>query len=209
MTAPLAAEGSGLFVVVSGDQADRASAVARDLAPALGLPLLVRETLQSALIDVLDLTDGQTAEQLSQACSSALLAMAADCGGGVLEGIGPHEALNLSGQVIEVNCGGGGGGRGGGRGGGNVAGAGTDWPVVQVDTSVPVQVDPLADQVVAAAARAAAGPAAPEQWVVWRQDPFGRRVEVTRRDSQAVAQSVAGAMASTGQADTYLVTRAD
>ncbi len=201
MIAPLAAEGSGLFVVISGNRTDGASAVARDLAPALGLPLLVRQTLQSALVGVLDLTDGQTAEQLSQACTSALLAMAADCGGGVLEGIGPHEALNLSGQVIEVNC-------GGGVAGGPAHHA-ADWPVVQVDTSLPVQVDPLADEVVAAAARAAAGPAVPEQWVVWRQDPFGHRVEVTRRESQAVAESVAGAMASTGQAGTYLVTRAD
>ena len=75
MIAPLAAEGSGLFVVISGNRTDRASAVARDLAPALGLPLLVRQTLQSALVGVLDLTDGQTAEQLSQACTSALLAV--------------------------------------------------------------------------------------------------------------------------------------
>jgi hypothetical protein len=197
MTASFVAEGSGLYVVVTGARSDLASELARDLAPALGLPLLALDTLRTALGGLLDPTDAETARRLGQACTGALLALAADSGGGVLDGVGPHdEALEtFSGQVVEVHC----TSPDRASADGDAPARAARWPVVRVDTSSRVDVEPVADEVVAAATRAAARPSTGERWVVWRQDEFGHRVEVTRRDSRVVAQTVADAMGATGQ----------
>jgi len=188
-----------LFVVLSGDRSGHAADLARELAPALGLPLLARDTLRSALAGALEV-DGDGEDRLTRACATALVALAADCGGGVLEGIGADDAAlrGLDGTVVEVAC------RPDGAPGPSQAG----WPVVEVDSSAPVDVDPLADEVVAAASRDGTAMAAGGQWVVWRQDAAGQRVEVTRRDSEAMARSVAAVMDATASEHTFVVTPA-
>ncbi|MBK6870537.1 MAG: hypothetical protein IPJ14_11145 [Kineosporiaceae bacterium] len=205
----LTADTPGLYVVLSGDRSghtvDPTRDLARELAHTLGLPLLARQTLLGALTSAMDAGDEQQAERLTAACTTALVAMAADCGGGVLDGVHTDEAAltRLDGQVVEVRC----------SSEGPAAGSPTSssgqhgWPVVDVDASSPVDVDPLADAVVAAASNPE-GEVSAVQWVVWRQDPAGGRVEVTRRDSEAVARSVAAAMGATAAGHTYVVTRA-
>jgi len=188
-----------LFVVLSGDRSGHAAALARDLAPALGLPLLARDTLRRALAGALEMdVDGD--DRLTRACATALVALAADCGGGVLEGVGADDAAlrGLGGTVVEVAC------RPDGAPGPSQAG----WPVVQVDSSAPVAVDPLADEVVAAACRGGTAAPAGEAWVVWRQEATGQRVEVTRRETEAMARSVAAVMGATASEHTFLVTPA-
>lgn len=193
----------GLFVLLPRDRSGHTADLGRELAPALGLPLLARTTLHDALAGVLNLSDSEQSSRFGRACSSALVALAAQSGGGVLDGIGADdEALaGLDGQVVEVVV--------LPEGEGENAPTGDHrWPTVAVDASAPVDVDPLADEVVAAASRAAGRPEAPTQWVVWRIDPQGGRVEVTRRDSEAVARSVAAAMGATAGGQSFEVTPA-
>lgn len=211
----LTADTPGLYVVLSGDRsghtADPTRDLARELAQTLGLPLLARQTLQGALSHALELGDARQLDGLAAACTSALVALAADCGGGVLDGVQTDEAAlsRLDGHVVEVRCStetpDDGAASSSGEQPGQPSGQ-HGWPVVDVDASSPVDVDPLADAVVAAASTSVGETGAAGQWVVWRQDAAGERVEVTRRDSEAVARSVAAAMGATASGHSYLVT---
>lgn len=228
-----------LFVVVSGGPGSGKSTLARRLAPALGLPLLAKDTIKEAMFDVLDVPDIETSRVLGRACVGALFALARDCGHGVLDSawhrsasVEDLKALLGTARIVEVYC------RcdltvmqqrylerAPGRAPGHfdtervpeevwspettepLAGG---WPVVDVDTTGDVDVAEVVDRIVEAFETAAQLQSAPRaQWVVWRQDEYGNRAEVTRRDSQEVAQKVADAMEATGHKQTYWVSPAD
>jgi len=64
------------YVVVSGPPASGKSTLARQLAPALGLPLLAKDTLKDGLLTVLDAADVGASQRLGRAAVAALLAVA-------------------------------------------------------------------------------------------------------------------------------------
>ena len=170
---------SGVFVVVSGPPASGKTTLARAIAPVLGLPLIAKDTIKQALMTVLPVADVAASRVVGRASVAALLAVAAESGGAVLESVwhrsyAVDDLRRLPGAVVEVFC------RcdpvltakryalrAGSRDAGHfdasratgelwndevarpVAGG---WPVIEVDTTGPVDVRPLA-----AAIRAAAG----------------------------------------------------
>lgn len=85
----------GCLVLVSGTADGGAAALARGLAPALGLPLLAEDTVRPFLSG-----DGRAA------ADDALLALAADSGGAVLQSASlsrrPRDVAALPGRVVEV-----------------------------------------------------------------------------------------------------------
>jgi predicted kinase len=173
----------GTFVVVSGPPASGKTTLARAVAPALGLPLIAKDTIKQALMTVLPTPDVAASRIVGRASVAALLAVAAETGGAVLESVWHRshaldELRRLPGQVVEVFC------RcdpalaadryalrAASRAAGHfdaervtaelwndevarpVAGG---WPVIEVDTAVPVDVEALT-----AAIRAAAGTGLP------------------------------------------------
>lgn len=118
----------GFYVLVSGPPASGRAAVARSLAEQLGLPLLAQQAIDRALSHELDVRDEDGSSRLGRAGSAAVLAIAADIDGAVLDGgwqPGHSAAIAaLPAPVIEVCC------RVGE--GSPVAGG---WPVLEVDTS--------------------------------------------------------------------------
>jgi predicted kinase len=164
-----------LFVVVSGAPGSGKSTIARELAPRLGLPLLMKDTIKEALGDVLGARDLEESKRLGAATMEVLLALARDNAGAVIESTWHREfALEqlerLPRPIVEVYCdvppevardryva------RTGTRHpvhfdkeqGSNLAGwierhpqfVGGDWPLIRVDTTRPVDIDALAQQV--------------------------------------------------------------
>ena len=174
----------GTFVVVSGPPASGKTTLSGVIAPILGLPLIAKDTIKQALMTVLPVPDVAASRVVGRASVAALLAVAAESpGGAVLESVWHRsyaldELRRLPGQVVEVFC------RcepvlaaeryavrAGSRGAGHfdaervtaelwndevarpVAGG---WPVIEIDTAVPVDVEALT-----AAIRAAAGTGPP------------------------------------------------
>jgi AAA domain-containing protein len=168
------------FVVVSGPPGSGKTTLARAIAPALGLPLIAKDTIKQALMAVLPVPDIETSRILGRASVAALLAVAAETEGAVLESVW-HRSRSLAGlrrlpgNLVEVFCccdpqiaarryaf------RSTTRAPGHfdadrardelwndevaqpVAGG---WPVIEVDTTRPIDIKPLAERV-----RAAAGP---------------------------------------------------
>jgi predicted kinase len=164
------------YVVVSGPPASGKSSLAPALAAALDLPLLAKDVVKDALIDVLGAADLPRSRELGRAAVHVLLAVARTAGRGVLEGVWFDYAraplAALPGPLVEVFC------RcppdvlrarytarSTGRGAGwfdvdrdsdelwntevgtPVAG---DWPVLEVDTSGEVDVAGLAVRIVGA-----------------------------------------------------------
>jgi predicted kinase len=173
----------GTFVVVSGPPASGKTTLSRAIAPALGLPLIAKDTIKEALMSVLPASDVAASRVVGRASVAALLAVAAETGGAVLESVWHRsyaldELRRLPGALVEVFC------RcdpvvaaeryalrAGSRDAGHfdasratgelwndevarpVAGG---WPVIEVDTAVPVDLEALT-----AAIRAAAGTGLP------------------------------------------------
>ena len=171
---------AGTFVVVSGPPASGKTTLARQLAPALGLPLIAKDTIKRALMTVLPAPDAETSRIIGTASVAAMLAVAAETAGAVLESVWHRSRARtdlhrLGGDVVEVFC------RcspeiaahryavrAGTRAAGHfdaertarelwneevaqpVAGG---WPVIEADTTVPVELAPLVVRI-----RAAAGP---------------------------------------------------
>lgn len=168
----------GWYVVVSGPPGSGKTTLARAIAPALGLPLIAKDTIKQALMGVLPVPDIETSRLVGTASVAALLAVACETAGAVLESVW-HRSRSLPdlgrlpGNIVEVFC------RcdrdvaarryalrTGARAAGHfdaertiddlwndevaqpVAG---DWPVIEVNTNSPVAVNPLTARIRAAA----------------------------------------------------------
>jgi predicted kinase len=99
----------GTFVVVSGPPASGKTTLARALAPALGLPLVAKDTIKEALMSVLPVPDIETSRVVGTASVAALLAVAAETSGAVLESVWHRsralaDLRRLDGQIVEVFC---------------------------------------------------------------------------------------------------------
>ncbi len=108
MTTPAGGTRSRGLVVVSGPPASGKSTLAPALAAALDLPLLAKDVVKDALVDVLGAPDLPRSRQLGRAAVQVLLALAARTDRAVLEGVWhgyarPHLAA-LPGPVVEVFC---------------------------------------------------------------------------------------------------------
>lgn len=168
----------GTFVVVSGPPASGKTTLARAIAPALGLPLIAKDTIKQALMTVLPVPDIETSRLIGTASVAAMLAVATETAGAVLESVW-HRSYAKAGLhrlgpgIVEVFC------RcrpeiaaqryalrAGTRAPGHfdaertvaelwkeevaqpVAGG---WPVIEIDTSSPVELDPLVARIRATA----------------------------------------------------------
>jgi len=175
----------GWYVVVSGPPGSGKTTLAAALAPALGLPLIAKDTIKEALMAVLPVPDVVASRTIGTASVAAMLAVAAQAPGAVLESVW-HRSRSLAdlgglpGNIVEVFCrcdpavaaqrya-----GRAGTRAAGHldaermtgelwndevarpVAGG---WPVIEVDTTTPVELGPLIAAIRAAAGAPSAGP---------------------------------------------------
>ena len=77
----------GTFVVVSGPPASGKTTLSPAIAPALGLPLIAKDTIKQALMTVLPVPDVAASRVVGRASVAALLAVAAESGGAVLESV--------------------------------------------------------------------------------------------------------------------------
>jgi predicted kinase len=98
-----------VYVVVTGPPASGKTCLSRELAVVLGLPLLAKDVIKQGLIDVLGAADVDTSRALGRASVAALLAVAADNGGAVLDSVWVDrrravDQLRSLGKVVEVFC---------------------------------------------------------------------------------------------------------
>lgn len=104
------ASSSKLFVVVSGPPASGKSTLAPALAVELGLPLVAKDTIKGALMSVLPVPDVEVSRQLGRAAVAAMLAVAAQSPrGAVIESnfyrsVAVADLRRLPGPVVEVFC---------------------------------------------------------------------------------------------------------
>ncbi len=99
----------GWYVVVSGPPGSGKTTLATALAPALGLPLIAKDTIKEALMAVLPVPDVATSRAIGAASVGALLAVAADAPAAVLESVWhrSHSVADLAGlpgRLVEVFC---------------------------------------------------------------------------------------------------------
>lgn len=98
-----------LFVVISGAPGSGKSTLAAPLAAALDLPLIAKDTIKEALGDSLGARDVDESKRLGAATMRVIFALARDNKAAVLEGtwIASHagpELLALPAPVVEVYC---------------------------------------------------------------------------------------------------------
>ena len=99
-----------LFVVVSGPPASGKSTLAPVLARALALPLVAKDTIKDALMSVLPVDDVDASREIGRAAVLAMLAVAAESPiGAVIESnfhrtAAPAMLHRLPGAVVEVFC---------------------------------------------------------------------------------------------------------
>ena len=99
-----------LFVAVSGPPGSGKSSIAEPLARELGLPLIAKDTIKEALMDVLGAPDVDASKALGAAAIRVMLAVAAASPvGAVLDcnfrrSIAAGELRQLPGTVVEVFC---------------------------------------------------------------------------------------------------------
>ena len=97
------------YVVVSGPPASGKTTLARALAPALGLPLIAKDTIKQALMTVLPVPAVPASRTIGRASVAALLAVAAEAPAAVLESVWHRSYAvadlgNLPGSLVEVFC---------------------------------------------------------------------------------------------------------
>ena len=96
------------FVVVSGAPASGKSTLAPALAAELDLPLLAKDVVKDALVDVLGAPDLPRSRELGRAAVQVLFAVAGTAGAAVLESVWHGYAraplAALPGPVVEVFC---------------------------------------------------------------------------------------------------------
>jgi molybdopterin-guanine dinucleotide biosynthesis protein len=177
-TVPLGHDNGGVeprFVVMSGPAASGKTTLARALAVKLNLPLLAKDTIKTAITSALAVSDPPAARWAGRTAVAVLVALAAESStGAVLDSVwrsGQADGLRrLDGRVVEVFC----------RcdlpilktrydarirppgyvsehaGSAELWSEETmrplhgGWPVIEADTSCPVDVPSLAEQVTAA-----------------------------------------------------------
>ncbi|MBW3587918.1 MAG: ATP-binding protein [Actinobacteria bacterium] len=98
------------FVVVSGPPASGKTTLATAIASELRLPLIAKDTIKDALMEVLPVPDVEASRQLGRAAVRAMLAVAAASPvGAVVESnfyrsVAGPEIGKLPGRVVEVFC---------------------------------------------------------------------------------------------------------
>lgn len=97
------------FVVVSGSPASGKSTLAKQLAPALGLPLVMKDTIKEAIADELGAPDVEASKRLGAATMRVLVALAKEMRGGVLEStwlpeLARPQLAELPRPIVEVLC---------------------------------------------------------------------------------------------------------
>lgn len=160
-----------VFVVVNGPPGSGKTSLAEQLAPALGLPLISKDVIKEALMAVWEVEDVETSRRLGRAAIAVMFSIAEDTSeGAVLEAnfrrsLAHDELTRLPGAVIEVFCRcpreiclGRYRERAGMRATGHLDSERSDaelwepeiidpvaggWPVVEVETSIPVDLDGL------------------------------------------------------------------
>jgi predicted kinase len=98
-----------LFVIVSGAPASGKTTLAKQLAPALDLPLVMKDTIKEAIADELGAPDVEASKKLGAATMRVLLALAKEMPGGVLEStwlpeLARPQLRELKSPIIEVLC---------------------------------------------------------------------------------------------------------
>ena len=99
-----------MYVVVTGPPASGKSTLGRDLATELGLVLLAKDTIKVGLVEALGAESVEESRRLGSAAVRALVAVAGETGSGVLDSVwvDREQALvdlaALPGQVVEVFC---------------------------------------------------------------------------------------------------------
>lgn len=103
-------EDQALFLVVSGPPASGKSTIAPWVATEFALPLIAKDTIKDALMDILPVPDVEASRQIGRAAVRAMLAVAAASSvGAVLESnfyrsYAVDEIRALPGPVIELFC---------------------------------------------------------------------------------------------------------
>jgi predicted kinase len=97
------------FVVVSGPPGSGKTTVARAVADGLGLPLFAKDTIKEALMDALGAPDPESSRRLGGAAVTTLVALGLDNGRGVLEStwqrsLALDDLAGLTPPVCEVFC---------------------------------------------------------------------------------------------------------
>jgi hypothetical protein len=141
-----------MYVVVTGPPASGKSTLAPVLAAELGLPLLAKDTIKAGLVEELGADALDESHRLGRAAVRALLALAAQNGGGVLDSVWVDreraitDLAALPGQVVEVFW-----------NDGSLRPLDGPWPVIEVDTAGPVDRFAVLERVLVDADAAAQG----------------------------------------------------
>ncbi|MGN6330432.1 MAG: AAA family ATPase [Motilibacteraceae bacterium] len=98
-----------MHVLVGGPPASGKSTLAPVLARELGLPLLAKDTVKEALVDVLGADDVDASRRLGRAAVEVLFALAREAGSAVVESVwhrsyAAAQVARLPGDVVEVFC---------------------------------------------------------------------------------------------------------